>query len=119
MLHTYRTAVRKSPRAEQTPSFQVVLESLNDQDHADGHAECADASAEAGGDDSNAICSSGTGASHSVAQANIHSQVTSQGTGAVKSRNMYVCDVLIVHTYTGVLHSHKKSDILACVLRTT
>jgi hypothetical protein len=47
--------------ATQTSSLQVVLESSNDQDHADGNVECrgTDASKEAG-DDSNVNCLNGS-----------------------------------------------------------
>jgi hypothetical protein len=41
MLHIYLTQVCKFPSADQTSSFQVVLESSNDQDHADGNVQCS------------------------------------------------------------------------------
>jgi hypothetical protein len=70
--------------AEQKSSFQI-LESSNDQDHADGNFERLSIVAflEAFGDDSNLICSHDPHASHGVTQDAIHSHIASQGIGAV------------------------------------
>jgi hypothetical protein len=69
---------------EQKSSLQV-LESPNDQHHADGNVECRCivASEQATGDDSNVICSNASLALHGVAQVATHSQVASQGTGVI------------------------------------
>jgi hypothetical protein len=40
MLRTYWTSLCNFRSSEQTLSFQVVLESSIDQDHADGNVEC-------------------------------------------------------------------------------
>jgi hypothetical protein len=58
-----------------------VLDSSNDQDHADGNVE----SSGIDGDDGNAICFNAPRASHGVANVTIHSQVTYQGTGVVNA----------------------------------
>jgi hypothetical protein len=69
---------------EQKSSLQV-LESPNDQHHADGNVECRCIvdSEEAASDDSDVICSNASLALHGVAQAVTHSQVASQGTGVI------------------------------------
>jgi hypothetical protein len=62
MLHSYWTFVCKFRSVEKKPSLQV-LDSSNDQDHAEGNVECPgiDASEEAVGDRSNVIlCTSHT-----------------------------------------------------------
>jgi hypothetical protein len=57
-------------------------------DHADGNVKCCgiDASEEAIGDDSNAICLNAPHASHGVAQAAIHSQLAPRGLELSMSR---------------------------------
>jgi hypothetical protein len=70
-------------------SSMQVLESSNDQNHADGKVESRgiDASKEAIGDDSRVVRLHAPRASHGVAQVAIHSQVASQGTGVVNVHN--------------------------------
>jgi hypothetical protein len=74
-----------------TKSSLQVLESPNDQHHADGSVECCciDASKEPIGDDSNATCLNASHTSRGVALVLIHPQVASQGTGVV---NIYDAD---------------------------
>jgi hypothetical protein len=107
------TFVCKYVSAERTLSLQVVLESSNDRDHADGNFECCgtDASEEAFGDDNNIICLNGSRVSqcdsHGVAQVAIHSQVASQGAGIVEVYNnavMAMCNYLQLQE-TGMLNT--------------
>jgi hypothetical protein len=72
----------KFENAEQTSSFQVVLESSNDPDHVDGNVEfrCNDACGDAVGDDSIIIRLNSSRASHGVALLATQLQVASQGT---------------------------------------
>jgi hypothetical protein len=83
----------------------VVLESSNDQDHADANGDChgSDASGEAVGSDSNELCFKGLQcklhAWKGVAQIAIHSQDASQGTGV---DNVHGAKSVITLTLTAV-----------------
>jgi hypothetical protein len=65
----------------------VVLECSNDQDHADGMVNVANASGNAFDGDSNVTRFNGSHTSHGVAQVANQSQVASQGADVVNVHN--------------------------------
>jgi hypothetical protein len=89
LLNTYWTSVCVLLSAAQKSSMQV-LESSNDPAHADGNIErgSIDASEEANGDISNVIGLNAPRSPHGEAQVVVHSQVASEGTGAVNIHNI-------------------------------
>jgi hypothetical protein len=100
MLHSCWPLVCQFLIAEQKSSSQV-LESSNNQDHADGNDECCGIGApeKAIGVDGNVICLNATRTSHRVAQVAIHSQVASQGGGSCQCPLCDYGDVLIIYVW--------------------
>jgi hypothetical protein len=109
ILHTYWTYVNTFPSAEQKPNLQV-LESSNDQDHADGHVDVSEGAI---GNYSNVICLNASPASHGVSQHTIHSQVASKGTGAVNVYTTVYCGYVLISQCIDYWHLHPYTNTLA------
>jgi hypothetical protein len=98
-----------------------VVQSSNDQDHADGNVErhSIDASEKAAGDDSNVLCLNASCASNGVApNSDSLSRVACQGTGVVNVHKADMCIIIWYRLSTPtsrlVLHSVPMDTCLCC-----
>lgn len=109
MLHASWTSVSKIISAEQKCSLQV-LESSNNQDHADGRVEGrdTDASEKAIGSESNVACLHASNESH-VAQVAIRSQDASQGTVVFNALSADLA-MHLTNDYLNLQHLRKLKD---------